>query len=170
MPDRFIPLAEETGLIIPIGEWVIQEACKAARNWQTLTGNPIGVAVNVSPRQFRDPGFTDAVMRALDASGMSPELLELEITERLILDNSIETADILRKLDRSGIRLTVDDFGTGYSALSYLKSYPFDTLKIDKSFIQDVLTENDDASLRSEEHTSELQSRPHLVCRLLLEK
>ena len=147
MPDRFIPLAEETGLIIPIGEWVIQEACKAARNWQTLTGNPIGVAVNVSPRQFRDPGFTDAVMRALDASGLSPELLELEITERLILDNSIETADILRKLDRSGIRLTVDDFGTGYSALSYLKSYPFDTLKIDKSFIQDVLTENDDASL-----------------------
>src|SRR5690554_7165122 len=109
-------------------------------------------------------------MRALDASGLSPELLELEITERLILDNSIETADILRKLDRSGIRLTVDDFGTGYSALSYLKSYPFDTLKIDKSFIQDVLTENDDASLRSEEHTSELQSRPHLVCRLLLEK
>lgn len=147
MPDRFIPLAEETGLIIPIGEWVIQEACKAARNWQTLTGNPIGVAVNVSPRQFRDPGFTDAVMRALDASGLSPKLLELEITERLILDNSIETADILRKLDRSGIRLTVDDFGTGYSALSYLKSYPFDTLKIDKSFIQDVLTENDDASL-----------------------
>ncbi|WP_081697576.1 EAL domain-containing protein [Marinobacter sp. ES-1] len=147
MPDRFIPLAEETGLIIPIGEWVIQEACKAARNWQTLTGNPIGVAVNVSPRQFRDPGFTDAVMRALDASGLSPELLELEITERLILDNSIETADILRKLDRSGIRLAVDDFGTGYSALSYLKSYPFDTLKIDKSFIQDVLTENDDASL-----------------------
>ncbi|MCE0758548.1 EAL domain-containing protein [Marinobacter sp. G11] len=147
MPDRFIPLAEETGLIIPIGEWVIQEACKAARNWQTLTGNPIGVAVNVSPRQFRDPGFTDAVMRALDASGLRPELLELEITERLILDNSIETADILRKLDRSGIRLTVDDFGTGYSALSYLKSYPFDTLKIDKSFIQDVLTENDDASL-----------------------
>ena len=147
MPDRFIPLAEETGLIIPIGEWVIQEACKAARNWQTLTGNPIGVAVNVSPRQFRDPGFTDAVMRALDASGLSPELLELEITERLILDNSIETADILRKLDRSGIRLTVDDFGTGYSALSYLKSYPFDTLKIDKSFIQDVMTENDDASL-----------------------
>ncbi|OZC36063.1 diguanylate cyclase [Marinobacter vinifirmus] len=147
MPDRFIPLAEETGLIIPIGEWVIQEACKAARNWQTLTGNPIGVAVNVSPRQFRDPGFTDAVMRALDASGLSAELLELEITERLILDNSIETADILRKLDRSGIRLTVDDFGTGYSALSYLKSYPFDTLKIDKSFIQDVLTENDDASL-----------------------
>lgn len=147
MPDRFIPLAEETGLIIPIGEWVLQEACQAARSWQIMTGCNIGVAVNVSPRQFRDPGFTDAVMRALEASGLKPELLELEITERLILDNSIETADILRTLDRSGIRLSVDDFGTGYSALSYLKSYPFDALKIDKSFIQDVLTESDNASL-----------------------
>ncbi len=147
VPDRFIPLAEETGLIIPIGEWVIQEACKAACNWQALTSQRIGVAVNVSPRQFRDPGFIGAVMSALEVSGLSPELLELEITERLILDNSIETADILRQLDRSGIRLSVDDFGTGYSALSYLKSYPFDTLKIDKSFIQDVLTETEDASL-----------------------
>ncbi|HLT14444.1 MAG TPA: EAL domain-containing protein [Marinobacter sp.] len=147
MPDRFIPLAEETGMIIPIGEWVIQEACKAARCWQALAGYDIGIAVNVSPRQFRDPGFTDVVMRALNASNLKPELLELEITERLILDNTIETADILRHLDRAGIRLSVDDFGTGYSALSYLKSYPFDTLKIDKSFIQDVLSEAEDASL-----------------------
>ncbi|HLV76306.1 MAG TPA: EAL domain-containing protein [Marinobacter sp.] len=147
VPDRFIPLAEETGLIIPIGEWVVQEACKAARSWQALTGYPVGVAVNVSPRQFRDPGFTEAVMKALETSDLEPELLELEITERLILDNSIETADILHRLDRSGIRLSVDDFGTGYSALSYLKSYPFDTLKIDRSFIQDVLDDKDDASL-----------------------
>src|SRR5690606_37608310 len=84
MPDRFIPLAEETGMIIPIGEWVIQEACKAARCWQALAGYDIGIAVNVSPRQFRDPGFTDVVMRALNASNLKPELLELEITERLI--------------------------------------------------------------------------------------
>lgn len=147
MPDRFIPLAEETGLIIPIGEWVIKEACKAAYCWQAITGREIGVAVNVSPRQFRDPGFTDAIMRALNDSNLRAELLELEITERLILDNSIETADILTQLDKAGIRLSVDDFGTGYSALSYLKSYPFDTLKIDKSFIQDVLKENEDASL-----------------------
>ncbi|WP_372963943.1 EAL domain-containing protein [Marinobacter sp.] len=147
MPDRFIPLAEETGMIIPIGEWVIQEACKAACCWQALAGYDIGIAVNVSPRQFRDPGFTAAVMQALNDSNLKPELLELEITERLILDNTIETADILKQLDQAGIRLSVDDFGTGYSALSYLKSYPFDTLKIDKSFIQDVVNETDDASL-----------------------
>ena len=112
-----------------------------------MTGREISIAVNVSPRQFRDPGFTDAIMRALNDSNLRPELLELEITERLILDNSIETADILKQLDKVGIRLSVDDFGTGYSALSYLKSYPFDTLKIDKSFVQDVLKENEDASL-----------------------
>ncbi|AOY87906.1 diguanylate cyclase [Marinobacter salinus] len=147
MPDRFIPLAEETGLIIPIGEWVLEEACKAAVSWKETAGRNIGISVNVSPRQFRDPGFTEAVMRALSASGLEADQLELEITERLILDNSIETAEILRQLDRSGIRLSVDDFGTGYSALSYLKSYPFDTLKIDKSFIQDVMKEPEDASL-----------------------
>lgn len=147
MPDRFIPLAEETGLIIPIGEWVLHEACQKAVRWREVTGTDIGVSVNVSPRQFRDRGFTDAVMNALKESGLAPEKLELEITERLILDNTIETADILKQLDAAGIRLSVDDFGTGYSALSYLKSYPFDTLKIDKSFVQDVLKEQEDASL-----------------------
>ena len=147
MPDRFIPLAEETGLITPIGEWVLQEACMAAIRWKESTGTDIGISVNVSPRQFRDPGFIDTVMNALAASGLPPQQLELEITERLILDNTIETADILRQLDQSGIRLSVDDFGTGYSALSYLKSYPFDTLKIDKSFVQDVMKEQEDASL-----------------------
>ncbi|AZT83717.1 EAL domain-containing protein [Marinobacter sp. NP-4(2019)] len=147
MPDRFIPLAEETGLIIPIGEWVLHEACNQAMKWHEITGNKVGVSVNVSPRQFRDPGFSATVMKALEASGLEAECLELEITERLILDNTIETAEILKYLDQAGIRLSVDDFGTGYSALSYLKSYPFDTLKIDKSFVQDVLREQDDASL-----------------------
>lgn len=147
MPDRFIPLAEETGLITPIGEWVLQEACHKAMKWREITGTKVGVSVNVSPRQFRDQGFTTAVMNALGTSGLEAGTLELEITERLILDNTIETAEILRQLDNAGIRLSVDDFGTGYSALSYLKSYPFDTLKIDKSFVQDVMTEQDDASL-----------------------
>jgi len=147
MPDRFIPLAEETGLIIPIGEWVLEQACHAATSWKAITGRDIGISVNVSPRQFRDPGFTNAVMRALSNNDLAPERLELEITERLLLDNSIETAEILRNLDREGIRLSVDDFGTGYSALSYLKSYPFDTLKIDKSFVQDVMKEPEDAAL-----------------------
>ncbi|WP_336368188.1 bifunctional diguanylate cyclase/phosphodiesterase [Marinobacter sp. C2H3] len=147
MPDRFIPLAEETGMIIPIGEWVIEQACRAAVYWRSLVGRDIGISVNVSPRQFRDPGFTGVVLDVLGRTGLDPTLLELEITERLLLDNSIETAEILRQLDQAGVRLSVDDFGTGYSALSYLKSYPFDTLKIDKSFVQDVLKEPEDASL-----------------------
>ncbi|MDO6442145.1 MULTISPECIES: EAL domain-containing protein [unclassified Marinobacter] len=147
MPDRFIPLAEETGLIIPIGEWVLEQACLAAAGWKSVTGQDIGISVNVSPRQFRDSGFTKAVMGALSNAELAPEMLELEITERLLLDNSIETAEILSNLDRAGIRLSVDDFGTGYSALSYLKSYPFDTLKIDKSFVQDVMKEPEDATL-----------------------
>lgn len=147
MPDRFIPLAEETGLIISIGAWVLEEACHAATQWKDITGQDIGISVNVSPRQFRDSGFTQTVMQALSNSNLAPELLELEITERLLLDNSIETAEILRELDREGIRLSVDDFGTGYSALSYLKSYPFDTLKIDKTFIHDVTRTQGGASL-----------------------
>lgn len=146
-PDRFIPLAEETGMIIPIGKWVIHAACEANRRWEDETGLALSISVNVSPRQFRDPGFVEMVESALRENGIDPKRLELEITERLILDNTIETADILRQLDQSGIRLSVDDFGTGYSALSYLKSYPFDTLKIDKSFVQDVMKEQDDAAL-----------------------
>lgn len=147
MPDKFIPLAEETGLITPIGQWVLEEACRAAVRWHESTGRALSIAVNVSPRQFRDPGFIDTVFQALAQSGLEPHLLELEITERLILDNTIETAHILTRLDSYGIRLSVDDFGTGFSALSYLKSYPFDTLKIDKSFISDVTREKDDAAL-----------------------
>ncbi|WP_166261526.1 bifunctional diguanylate cyclase/phosphodiesterase [Marinobacter salicampi] len=147
MPDKFIPLAEETGLIIPIGEWVLQEACAAAMRWHEATGLRLSIAVNVSPRQFRDPDFVAVVLSALETAGLAPRQLELEITERLILDNTIETAEILRSLDEHGIRLSVDDFGTGFSALSYLKSYPFDTLKIDKSFIRDVMTHKDDAAL-----------------------
>lgn len=147
MPDKFIPLAEETGLITPIGEWVLGEACRAAVRWRESTGRSINIAVNVSPRQFRDPGFIDTVFQVLEQSSLQPHLLELEITERLILDNTIETARILTRLDGHGVRLSVDDFGTGFSALSYLKSYPFDTLKIDKSFIQDVTREQDDAAL-----------------------
>ncbi|NWN90717.1 EAL domain-containing protein [Marinobacter adhaerens] len=147
LPDRFIPLAEETGLIIPIGEWVFEEACRAANRWKLLTGRDIDISVNVSPRQFRDPRFTGSVKAALSRNDLAPERLELEITERLLLDNSIETADILRQLDREGVRLAVDDFGTGYSALSYLKGYPFDTLKIDKSFIHDVTQEQEAGAL-----------------------
>lgn len=147
MPDRFIPLAEETGMIIPIGRWVIEQACATARQWEQATGKPLNIAVNVSPRQFRDPDFVHTTLDTLIASGMPANRVELEITERLLLDNSIEAATILQALDNAGLRLSVDDFGTGFSALSYLKSYPFDVLKIDKSFVSDVETSDDNSAL-----------------------
>lgn len=146
-PDKFIPLAEETGLIIPIGDWVLETACKDIKNWQETTGMNLTIAVNVSPRQFRDGNFINTIEKALSDNQLDPHHLELEITERLILDDSIETSDIFNALDTKGVRLSVDDFGTGYSALGYLKSYPFDTLKIDKSFVQDVIDESEDAAL-----------------------
>ncbi|MCP5161739.1 MAG: EAL domain-containing protein [Hahellaceae bacterium] len=146
-PDRFIPLAEETGLIIPIGEWVMETACKDIKTWQDKHDLQLTIAVNVSPRQFRDANFINMVERILSTNELQAHHLELEITERLILDDTIETYHILSTLDSFGVRLSVDDFGTGYSALGYLKSYPFDTLKIDKSFVQDVIKEQEDAAL-----------------------
>ncbi len=146
-PDSFIPLAEETGMIISIGRWVIHEACAAIARWRAETDQIMTIAVNVSPRQFRDPHFVDIVRTALEENNLPGRFLELEITERLILDSTLETHSILHQLDEIGVRLSVDDFGTGYSALGYLKSYPFDTLKIDKSFVQDVDRKADDAAL-----------------------
>ncbi|RMF19103.1 MAG: EAL domain-containing protein [Gammaproteobacteria bacterium] len=146
-PDKFIPLAEESGVIISIGAWVIHTACRAARRWREVTGEDLAIAINVSPRQFRDPGFVDTVRAALNEHELPGSSLELEITERLLLDDSIETQSILRALDEMGVKLSVDDFGTGYSALSYLKSYPFDTLKIDRSFINDITVEEEDEAL-----------------------
>jgi len=143
MPDRFIPLAEETGLITAIGEWVIQQACQAAMTWKNQLGRDVGISVNISPRQFRNASFVASVVNALSTTGLSAEFLELEITERLTLDNSIETAQILRELDEHGVRLSIDDFGTGYSSLSYLKRFPIDMLKIDKSFIDEVTIDAD---------------------------
>ena len=146
-PDRFIPLAEETGLIISIGDWVLDTACKQIKQWQLETGLDLTIAVNVSPRQFRDGNFVGTVEKVLSKYQLTPHFLELEITERLILDDSIETSSIFNNLDKMGAKLSIDDFGTGYSALGYLKSYPFDTLKIDKSFVQDVIEEKEDAAL-----------------------
>lgn len=146
-PDKFIPLAEETGLIIPIGDWVLKTACHDIKQWQQSTGIDLTIAVNVSPRQFRDGGFIATIEKVLTESQLDPQFLELEITERLILDDSFETSSIFKHLDDKGIKLSIDDFGTGYSALGYLKSYPFDTLKVDKSFVQDVIDSSEDAAL-----------------------
>lgn len=136
-PDQFIPVAEESGLIIPIGEWLLTEACMQAQSWVTESRN-LRVAVNVSSRQFVGGHIIGAVERALASSGLAPELLELELTERLLLNDLPQTQQVMTQLKRLGVRLVLDDFGTGFSSLSYLKRYPFDALKIDRSFVADL--------------------------------
>ena len=135
-PVDFIPLAEDTGLIVPIGEWVVREACRVARNWP----DHVRVAVNVSPVQFRNPGLAAVILQALTESGLAPQRLELEITESLFIDNPESTLASLHSLRALGVRVALDDFGTGYSSLSYLRAFPFDKIKIDRSFIIDLLS------------------------------
>lgn len=133
-PAEFIPLAEETGLIIPLGEWALMEACHQAAAWP----DEISVAVNISPRQFASPALAQAVIRALAASGLDPSQLELEITESIFIGNVEKTVATLHALRSLGVRVSLDDFGTGYSSLSYLRSFPFDKIKIDQSFVRDL--------------------------------
>lgn len=146
MPDQFIPLAEETGLIVPIGEWVLMEACRQGQEWRER-GLDIVVAVNTSSRQLRHGKILEQVGQALDETGLPPHCLELEITESFLIENPDQTAAILHQLNDLGVRLSLDDFGTGYSSLSYLKRYPFHTLKIDRSFIRDMLNNSSDRAL-----------------------
>ncbi len=146
-PCDFIPLAEETGLINPIGDWVLLRACRAAKRWPVNQNSPIRVAVNVSAIQFRGGELVDSVSRVLRESGLPACSLELEITERVLLEDVANTARVLRDLKRMGVRLALDDFGKGYSSLSYLKRFPFDTLKIDRSFVSGVTVNSGDAAL-----------------------
>lgn len=136
-PSDFIPTAEETGMIISIGEWVLNRACRQNKEWQNAGYSKIRVAVNISPRQFEQSNFIDTVKGALRVSGLDASYLELEITEDAIKDVK-EASKTLKKLKEIGVKISLDDFGTGYSSLSYLKKLPIDTLKIDKSFISDV--------------------------------
>ena len=148
-PAAFIPLAEESGLIVPIGDWVLREACRQTKAWQDAGLPPIAVSVNVSARQFRENHIICAVAEALAASGLDPKRLELELTESMVMhdvDRAIETMKELRAL---GVRLSIDDFGTGYSSLSALKRFPVDRLKIDRSFIQDLPDNEDDRAVAS---------------------
>jgi diguanylate cyclase (GGDEF)-like protein/PAS domain S-box-containing protein len=138
-PLDFIPVAEETGLIGPIGEWVLRQACREALRWP----DHIGVAVNLSPVQFKNRQLVQTVISALTASGLAPARLELEITESVLLQDSEGTLATLHNLRSFGVRISMDDFGTGYSSLSYLRSFPFDKIKIDRSFIQDLATRRD---------------------------
>jgi diguanylate cyclase (GGDEF)-like protein len=146
-PDFFISLAEDIGVIHKIGAWVLEKACRQACVWNKQLGSPLRVAVNVSPLQFRDPGLVDTVQSVLDETGLAPELLELELTEGLLMDSNPEKEEMLRNLKALGLTLTMDDFGTGYSSLSYLRRFPFDVLKIDRSFIRDVIVDQADADL-----------------------
>ena len=135
-PGEFIGVAEETGIIIPIGAWALQEACRRAAEWP----DDVRVAVNVSPIQFHRAGLNETIMQALALSGLQPQRLEIEITESVFLDGSDQILKLLHSLRSIGVRVALDDFGTGYSSLSYLQSFPFDKIKIDRSFIENILT------------------------------
>jgi EAL domain-containing protein (putative c-di-GMP-specific phosphodiesterase class I) len=143
-PDKFIKIAENSGLIVPIGEWVLRTACAEARRWQTDSALAIPVAVNVSAVQFRQDGFAQMVREVLQDTGLDPKLLELELTESLLLSNEDVVFQVLGQLQAMGLKLAIDDFGTGYSSLSYLKQFPVSKLKIDRSFIRDLGTNDDD--------------------------
>lgn len=144
-PDRFIGVAEDTGLIMPLGDWVLQAACRQARQWQDRGFPRMRMSVNLSARQFRDPGLVGRVEQVLAESGLDPAFLELEITESTVMHDSEAAIGTLRALKKLGVTLSVDDFGTGYSSLSYLKLFPIDVLKVDRSFVRDVTTDPDDA-------------------------
>jgi diguanylate cyclase (GGDEF)-like protein len=142
-PVEFIPLAEETGMIVPIGEWILRQACSEAAKWP----RQIRVAVNLSPVQFKNRNLLASVIQAVAAAGLAPTRLELEITESVLLQESAATLATLHSLRSFGVRISMDDFGTGYSSLSYLRSFPFDKIKIDRSFINDLATHNDSMAI-----------------------
>jgi diguanylate cyclase (GGDEF)-like protein len=133
-PAEFIPLAEDLGLIVPLGEWVLRSACKAAAAWPL----PLSISVNISPLQFRDPHIVATIISALSASGLDPRRLELEVTEGALLLNSDAVMHIFQQIKGLGVRFALDDFGTGYSSLSYLQKFPFDKIKIDQSFVRNL--------------------------------
>ena len=147
LPDRFIPIAEESGLIVPIADWVLHEACRQAKAWLESGLPAVSVAVNVSARQVHDQDVVACVMRTLDETGLPPTLLELELTENLITRDAEAVVATVDGLRAAGVRIAIDDFGTGYSALSDLRRFRVDTLKIDKSFVRSMLTEPDDATI-----------------------
>ena len=146
-PLRFITLAEETGLIVPIGKWVLQTACAQNKAWQDAGLVPIVVSVNVSPRQFRHESLVQTVADALRSTGLEARYLELELTESMVMHDAPQLVAMLDELKELGVKIAVDDFGTGYSSLSYLKRFPVDRLKVDRSFVEHMTTEADDATI-----------------------
>lgn len=146
-PADFIPVAEETGLIVPLGQWVIEKACMQVRELQESLGELVSVSVNLSALQLKHPKLVAVVQSALTASGLEPKSLELELTESILIDDVEKQLLLLHELKSLGIRLSIDDFGTGYSSLSYLKRFPIDTLKIDQSFVRDLEFDTDDSAI-----------------------
>jgi diguanylate cyclase (GGDEF)-like protein len=146
-PDTFIPVAEETGLILALGDWVIRETCKQLKAWANEGLGHLTIAVNVSVQQFAREDFVDSVLRALWEFGIKPQQLELEITESLLMRKVDDTTENLKRFSTAGLRLSIDDFGTGYSSLGYLRQFPVDALKIDRSFVKDLHTSADDAAI-----------------------
>ena len=137
-PTEFIPIAERSGMIVELGEWVLREACRQAKAWQRLSGQEVLVSVNVSPMQFAHPGFYRTVERALEDHALMPEALELELTEGIVMHGVEHVTATLARLQRLGVRIAIDDFGTGYSSFAYLRDLPIDTVKIDRSFVRDL--------------------------------
>jgi diguanylate cyclase (GGDEF)-like protein len=148
-PDKFIPIAEETGMIVPMGAWVIEEACKTLKAWETIGLSHLSVAVNVSVRQFAKPDFVDSVLRTLKNHAVGRHRIELEITESLLMRNVAETTGNLKRLAAAGVGVSIDDFGTGYSSLGYLKQFTVHSLKIDRSFVKDLTISSDDSAICS---------------------
>jgi diguanylate cyclase (GGDEF)-like protein/PAS domain S-box-containing protein len=148
-PAQFVPIAEDCGLIIPIGRWVLREACRQARAWQVAGLTPLPIAVNVSAVEFRDRGFVDGVRTILSETGLAAQYLELELTEGVLMEDAESATSVLLSLKAMGVQLAVDDFGTGYSSLSYLRKFPIDALKIDQSFIHQNTTTPDESTIVS---------------------
>jgi diguanylate cyclase (GGDEF)-like protein len=146
-PAQFIPLAEETGLVVPIGRWVLREACAQGMRWQSRGLNPLSVAVNLSPRQFADEHLLSDIDEALGRSGLAPQLLQLEVTESMVMRNVSRAVKVMDAIRGRGVRLAIDDFGTGYSSMSLLKQLPIDTIKIDRSFVRDLPVDSEDCAI-----------------------
>jgi EAL domain-containing protein (putative c-di-GMP-specific phosphodiesterase class I) len=147
LPAQFVPIAEDCGLILQIGRWVLREACGQARAWRDAGLPPMRIAVNVSPIEFRDTGFVEGVRTILSETGLEARYLELELTEGVLMEDVESTGSVLQALKTMGIHLAVDDFGTGYSTLRYLRQFPIDVLKIDQSFVQQITSNSTDSPI-----------------------
>jgi EAL domain-containing protein (putative c-di-GMP-specific phosphodiesterase class I) len=147
LPDDFIPILEETGLIVPVGEWVLRTACEQGVAWQRQGLPAVPLAINLSARQFMHAGLIESIRRIVDETGIDPALLEFEITETALMQHGSQTLELLGQINRMGMRLSIDDFGTGYSSLAYLKRFPVRKIKIDRAFVRELEASSEDQAI-----------------------